>query len=221
MTQPAAAPCGVSSPLKRPLQIIRAVHIHWRPVGLSPGLNELQIPGFTGPMRLTRLGRLIRLVVPRGPSPSPTSPEKWWCKWWCICRVPSPRSQCWQAFLKAVQMIPSPFSVVSFPNRLQGRLGTRWRTWPQRSRIRRKPDQPGPDSGIRHPARPMVGATATPRLQPFEAGSPHDPLGCVSDGSAWSLLGAGAAAGGGRSGCRPAFQGPAQPGSTSASASGC
>jgi len=109
MTQPAAAPCGVSSPLKRPLQVIRAVHIHWRPVGLSPGLNELQIPGFTGPMRLTRLGRLIRLVVPRGPSPSPTSPEKWWCKWWCICRVPSPRSQCWQAFLKAVQRTPSPY----------------------------------------------------------------------------------------------------------------
>lgn len=120
MTQPAAAPCGVSSPLKRPLQVIRAVHIHWRPVGLSPGLNELQIPGFTGPMRLTRSGRLIRLVVPRDPSASPTSPAKWWCKWWCICRVPSPRSQCWQAFLKAVQRTPSVLK------RFWGRPGRSW-----------------------------------------------------------------------------------------------
>ncbi len=85
------------------------VPIHWGPVGPSPGLNELQIPGFTGPMRLTRSGGLIRLVVPRDPSPSPTSPAKWWCKWWCICRAASPISQCLQAFLKPVQRTPSPF----------------------------------------------------------------------------------------------------------------
>ena len=85
------------------------VHIHWGPVGLSPGLNELQIPGFTSPMRLTRSGRLIRLVVPRDPSASPTSPAKWWCKWWCIYRASSPRSLWWPPFSKAVQRTPSPF----------------------------------------------------------------------------------------------------------------
>jgi len=85
------------------------VRIDWGPVGLSPGLNELQIPGFTSPMRLTRSGRLIRLVVPRDPSASPTSPAKWWCKWWCICRALSPISQCLQALLKLVERTPSPF----------------------------------------------------------------------------------------------------------------
>jgi hypothetical protein len=88
------------------------VHIHWGPVGLSPGLNELQIPGFTVPMRLSRSGRLIRLVVPRDPSASPTSPAKWWCKWWCIYRASSPRNQCWPPFSKVVQRTPSPLTEV-------------------------------------------------------------------------------------------------------------
>jgi toxin YhaV len=50
------------------------VPIHWVPVGPTPGLNELHIPGLTGPMRLTRSGGLIRLIVPHDPSSSPTSP---------------------------------------------------------------------------------------------------------------------------------------------------
>ena len=108
MTQPGAAPCGVSSPLKRPLQVIRCIFTG-APSDCQRGLNELQIPGFTGPMRLTRSGRLIRLVVPQDPSASPTSPAKWWCKWWCIYRASSPRSQCWPPFSKAVQRTPSPF----------------------------------------------------------------------------------------------------------------